>query len=353
MVETRVLGARDLAVLIAQVGLDALLDELIGRLVAALERHDDELLVTQDRAGFHYLKPDLGLVEWMPAMEVGRAVAIKTVAYHPSNPEQRAIPSVLATTALYDTTSGEQLALCEASTLTALRTGAASAIATDILAPEGPITLGLVGAGAQAVTQAHAISRVRTIERVLVTDTSRETATSLPARLAFLGVPVGLVDIEEVAGLVATVDVLCTCTSVAPGDGPVISDGDHRAGLHVNAVGADFAGKVELPRALLERSLVVPDVRSQCLVEGECQQLDPGAIGPDLAGLVQQREHYRASAGRTTVFDSTGWSLEDMVAVELVLRHAERLGIGTMVDLQPSGVDPYDPYAVLRGHGAF
>jgi ornithine cyclodeaminase/alanine dehydrogenase-like protein (mu-crystallin family) len=347
-----VLGARDVAALVARVGLDALVDELIAGLVDALERHDDEVLVTQDRAGFHYQKPDLGLVEWMPAMEVGRAVAIKTVAYHPSNPEQRAMPSVLATTALFDTTSGEQLVLCEASTLTAMRTGAASAIATDILAPEGPVTLGLVGAGAQAVAQVHAISRVRRIERVLVADVSRETSASLPARLAFLDLPVTVVDIEDVAGLVGHVDVLCTCTSVAPGEGPVIADGDHRPGLHVNAVGADFAGKVELPRALLERSLVVPDVRSQCLLEGECQQLSPDAIGPDLAGLVQDRARYRSRAGGPTVFDSTGWSLEDMVAVELVLRHAERFGIGTLVDLQPGSVDPYDPYAELRRLGA-
>lgn len=344
MAECRVLGASDLASLVEAVGADALLDQLIGRLVEALDRHDDELLVTPDRTGFHYQKPELGLVEWMPSMEVGRTVAIKTVGYHPTNPVQRGLPSVLASTALYDTTTGEQRVLCEASLLTALRTGAASAVATDILAVPGASVLGVVGAGAQAVTQVHAVSRVRPIERVLAFDSSEETLATFADRLAFLDVRVEAVDLAE---LVGEADILCTCTSVPPGDGPVIPDVEHRPWLHVNAVGADFAGKIELPLALLERALVCPDVRSQCIAEGECQQLPTSAIGPDLAQLVQHRATYADRASSTTVFDSTGWSLEDLVAVELVLEHAEGLGIGAMVDLRPHGVDPYDPYALV------
>ena len=348
MVLTRVLGARDVATITASVGPDRLLDELIGGLVDALERHDEDAVHTPDRSGFHYEKPDLGLLEWMPSMELGRVVAIKTVGYHPTNPVQRGIPSVLASTALYDTATGEQLVLCEASLLTAMRTGAASAVATDILAIAGEVVVGVIGAGAQAVTQVHAISRVRPVSRVLVFDTAPETAAGLVDRIGFLDVPVHVV---ETADLLGEVDVLSTCTSVAPGDGPVVPETEHRAWLHVNAVGADFAGKVELPRSLLDRALVVPDVRSQCLLEGECQQLPPDAIGPDLAHLVQGRDTHAAAASTTTVFDSTGWSLEDLVAVEVVARHAERLGIGTMVDLRPDAADPYDPYALLRGRG--
>jgi ornithine cyclodeaminase/alanine dehydrogenase-like protein (mu-crystallin family) len=344
-VQTRVLGANDLADIVTAVGLDRLLDELIEALVHALDDHDEEVLVTPDRDGFHYEKPDLGLLEWMPSMELGRAVAIKTVGYHPTNPVQRGIPSVLASTALYDTATGELVVLAEATLLTALRTGVASAVATDILARDGEVAVGVIGAGAQAVTQVHAISRVRPLSRVLAADASAANAESLGERLAFLGVPVEAVDAER---LVGQVDVLCTCTSVDPGQGPVVPDVEHRPWLHVNAVGADFAGKVELPRALLDRALVCPDVRSQCIAEGECQQLPVDAIGPDLTQLVKHRARYDVHRSTTTVFDSTGWSLEDLVAVEVVAAHAERLGIGALIDLRPDGSDPYDPYALIR-----
>ena len=345
---TRVIGAGDLARIVGRVGVDELLDELIDRLEQALQRHDEEITTTFDRAGFHYRKPDLGLLEWMPAMEVGRRVVIKTVGYHPTNPVQRALPSVLATTALYDTSSGRLLAVCEATVLTALRTGAASAVATDVLGTPGPVTLGVIGTGAQAVTQVHAISRVRHVERVLATDTDADVAATLAERLAFTGIPVELVDPDATDALLAASDVICTCTSVDPGAGPVLPDGEHRPWLHVNAIGADFAEKVELPVGLLRRSLVVPDVLSQCKAEGECQQLDDAEIGPDLATAVRDRARLATEKSRPTVFDSTGWSLEDLVALELVLEHAEALDLGVVVDLQAAAADPYDPYGVLR-----
>ena len=345
---TRVIGAGDLARIVERVGLDALLDELIHRLEQALQRHDEEITTTFDRAGFHYRKPDLGLLEWMPAMEVGRRVVIKTVGYHPTNPVQRALPSVLATTALYDTSSGQLLALCEATVLTALRTGAASAVATDLLARPGPVSLGVVGCGAQAVSQVHAMSRIRDVERVLASDTDPDVAATLADRLAFTGIPVEVVGPDATDELLASADVICTCTSVDPGAGPVLPDGEHRPWLHVNAIGADFADKVELPLGLLRRSYVVPDVLSQCKAEGECQQLDDDEIGPDLAQLVRDPAGAAAASARPTVFDSTGWSLEDLVAVELVLEHAEAFDLGVVVDLQAAAPDPYDPYGVLR-----
>ncbi len=88
----------------------------------------------------------------------------------------------------------------------------------------------------------------------------------------------------------------------------------------------------------------------QCLLEGECQQLERSQLGPDMAALVQQAEVYAAAhRNRPTVFDSTGWALQDLVIAELVLGHAYRLGLGVEVDLQPQPVDPYDPYEFVRG----
>ncbi len=347
---TRIISVDDLAAVVSNVGFDPLLDELIVVLRQALATHDPRRLQTQDRTGFHYDQPGLGLVEWMPAMDVGRRVSIKTVGYHPSNPAQRNSPSVLATTSLYDTTDGRLVMICEATALTALRTGAASAIATDILAIPEASVLGVVGCGAQAVSQIHAISRVRAIRRVIAFDTDAAVSQSLPRRLATVTgeVTVEVVTEDDLGRLVAESDVLCTCTTVEPGAGPVIPESEHRPWLHINAVGADFSGKLEIPTAYLHNALVIPDVPGQCLIEGESQQLLAGDLGPDLAQLARNAGEYRRYRDLLTVFDSTGWALEDLVAAELIGRHCERLDLGTTIELQPTTDDPYDPYQRIR-----
>ncbi len=349
MALTRVIRAEDLAAIVADVGLTPLVDDMITRLVAALERHDPEMLLTVDRSGFHYGKPDVGLVEWMPAMDLGRRVSIKVVAYHPTNPVERNIPTIFASTSIYDTVTGRLVALCEASFLTALRTGAASAIATDVLAVPGPIVLGVVGCGAQAVTQVHAISRVRDIERVLAFDVDEQVAASLAARIPIDDLEVVMVDGEAGLHLLAgSSDVICTATSVASGDDPVLPDVEFRPGLHINAVGADFAGKCELSLATLQRAVVCPDVASQCLAEGESQRLGAADLGPDLVRLVAERGRFERHRADLTVFDSTGWALEDLVAAELLLDHADRCGVGLELELHRIPRDPYDPYEVVR-----
>lgn len=344
---TRVLTHRCLANIVDQIGLDTLLDDLIARLESAFGNHDADVMQTVDRTGFRYTKPDLGLIEWMPAMEAGRLVSIKTVGYHPTNPVERGAPSVLATTSLHDTIDGRLLALCEATFLTAIRTGAASALASDVLAIEGASTLGLIGCGAQAVTQTHAISRVRPIDRVISFDADATVAATLADRLARAGLDVSVDLVDTSAEAIEQADIVCTATSVDPGAGPVLHDGKHQPWLHINAVGADLPGKLEIDAGLLTRATVVPDVVEQCLLEGECQQLDRSQIGPELPEVVGRRERYESLRPTLTVFDSTGWALEDLIVAELMLDHAERLGEGFVLDLQPAPSDPYDPYEFL------
>lgn len=344
---TAIVGRAALAAVAADIGLDALLDELIRRLGDAVRAPVP--VETRDRDGFHYHEPGPGLVEWMPAHDPGRRVAIKTVGYHPGNPFTVGLPSVLATVSVYDCTTGALVGVVEGTALTALRTGAASALVSDLLAPDRPLTVAVVGCGAQAVTQLHALSRVRTVERVLAYDTVRPVAKGLADRIEpHVAAPVTVVEERAHGRLLEEADVLVTATSVPIGDGPVIADGDHRRDLHVNAIGADFAGKTELPASLLGRAFVVPDVRSQCVLEGECQQLESHQIGPDLRDLLVDADRHGDQRDQLTVFDSTGWALEDLVAAELVLDLAIEHGAAEMSDLQPAFADPFDPYEDLR-----
>ncbi len=347
------LSVDDLAAVLNEVGVDRFVDDLIAGLRLAMERFDPAMVEGRTRAGFSYQSPSMGLVEWMPSMTVGDVVSVKTVGYHPDNPTTANLPSVLATTALYDTRNGRLLAICEGTLLTALRTGSASAVMTDALVRPGPIALAVVGCGAQAVTQIHAISRVRTIERLVVTDIDAANARSLGDRLpagTLSGLASGAPEVLQVLDFgdaLQEIDVLCTCTSVEVDKGPVVDLHTVRPGFHVNAVGSDFPGKVEIPVDYLRTAVVVPDVIDQCLVEGESQQLSASDLGPDMVAVLTDPAN-RELVNQRTVFDSTGWAYEDQIAARMFLEHATRLGVGTPVRLQHRPIDPYDPFEILR-----
>ncbi len=345
---TRVLDVNDLGVVIRDTGLDSFVDQLIARLRDGFSSFNSDVVQSQIRSGFSYMNPGLGLVEWMPVHQVGDVVSVKTVGYHPDNPQDRNIPSVLATTALYDTTTGGLKAIVEATVLTALRTGSASAVVTDRTSPNRPITLGVVGSGAQAVTQIHAISRVRPIARLIATDSNPENTLSLAGRLPSGMAEVEAVTLSEFQELVSEMDVICTCTSVEPGDGPVIQLDDAKPTVHVNAVGSDFPGKTEMPLSFVTEAVVIPDLVEQCLIEGEAQRLAPDQLGPTMVEILSEPELHTDLVDTKTLFDSTGWSYEDLIVAELFAEHADRLGLGTMVELTAISSDPYDPLATLR-----
>ncbi len=345
---TTLLTASDLARIVEATGRDRFMDLMIDRMRTRFVDHDPDTVEARNRDGFRYDKPALGLIEWMPTHEVGGPVVIKMVGYHPTNPTQRTLPSVIATSSMWDTESGHLLAVADATLLTAVRTGAASAVATDILAVDRPLTVGVIGLGAQAVTQIHALSRVRPLQRVLGYDRADEVTASFADRIAFTGV-----DFEPVAGggleaMAASVDVLCTCTSVDIGAGPVVGPFEPRPWLHVNAVGADFPGKLELPPDLLTQATVFPDTLAQCIAEGECQQVPSERIGPDLEVVTKEPGRFSAHRNRLTVFDSTGWAVEDDVALRLALELGRRHGLGLEVQLESIPLDPFDPYGPIH-----
>jgi len=343
-VKTRVLGAADLTLLLHTIGRDELMDLMIERLRGRFLDHSGDAVEVRARDGFRYDKPDLGLIEWMPTHETGGPVVVKMVGYHPANPVQRALPSVIATSSMWDTVTGHLVAIADATLLTAIRTGAASGLATEALATPGPVVVGLAGLGAQAVTQLHAISRVREIERVIGFDSDPDVAATFADRVAFLGVDVEICGPDRATTVLGEVDVLCTCTSVDIGAGPVVADCETRPWLHVNAVGADFPGKVELPASFGSRAFVVPDTLEQCLLEGECQQVSSDRIGPSLSELMQRLDEFVDRREQITMFDSTGWAVEDDVALRLAVELAQEHGIGTDIALERLPQNPYDPY---------
>lgn len=348
--KTIVLTANEIGLIVKKVGLDALMDELIARTTTALKHYDAHQCMTPARCGFNYNNErNFGLVEWMPAMLVGDRVTIKVVGYHPNNPVRWNFPTVLSTISVFDVASGHLMGFADATFLTALRTGAASAIASRALARPESRTLGLIGAGAQACSQLHALSRLFEFESVLVYDIEEASSRSFSSRVAPLGLSDNIQS-SDLRTLLNTADILCTATSVDVGLGPVFEDEGLQPWVHINAVGSDFPGKVEVPLSVLKRAFVFPDFIDQAMKEGECQQLFRSDITADLVDVVKNPDRFATRRELISVFDSTGWALEDQVAMTMLMDFAQDLNIGQRMVLESMSPDPKNPYGFLPGY---
>jgi len=346
-VNTTIYSLEDIRKIVRHIGLDNIMDDTIFELTSACELYSEQQHVVPERDGFDYSEPYPGLIEWMPAMTRGEDVAIKVVGYHPQNPAQHTLPTIMSTCLDFDAKTGHLTTIIDGNLLTAVRTGAASAVASRILAGPDSHVLGLIGCGAQAITQLHALSRVFKLRRVLIYDKSTHAKNSFAERATFIGLDGIEILPSALEDVVGRAEILCTATSVAVGAGPVFDKIALRSDVHINAVGSDFPGKTELPLSVLKNALVCPDFTAQALKEGESQQLNPDQLGPDLVELVKNQGEYSAQQPKRTVYDSTGWALQDRVIMKLFARYGRELGCGTEVALANVTVDPLNPYGAL------
>ena len=345
--KTLLFSRREIAQIVESFGFDRLMDEIISGLNVACLNFDQSQYCIPVRSGFSYEdEASKGVVEWMPAIRYGDRAVIKVVGYHPNNAQQFRLPTVLSTVITFDTQNGHATSIVDATFLTSLRTGAASAVASSVLASPHSKVLGLIGAGAQAVTQLHALTRAFELEQILIYDLDILACESFSDRASYAGieVPIKVCSMDE---LLRSADIICTSTSIDVSDGPLFEDTELKSGVHINAVGSDFPGKFELPRSLLKRSLVCPDFLAQAVTEGECQQLRREEIGPDLPALVKESARYSEYRDQATVFDSTGWALEDLVAADILTTLGTEAGYGTPVDLACISDDPKSPYGFI------
>ena len=348
--KTLVLSSFDIQEVLGHFGVDWIMMTLVERLRIAINNYNPQKLSIPVRNGFHYEKPERGLIEWMPLYhqdDQGGKILIKVVGYHPSNPGKFNLPTIVSTISEYDTNSGHLCALIDGVLATAIRTGAASAVASKLMAKPTSSIFGLIGCGTQAVTQLHAISRCFKIERVFFYDIDPNALSSFEKRCSTLNLDIDFVstNIEEV---VKNSDILCTASSIDIGAGPLFSTIETKAHLHINAVGSDFPGKVEIPLELLHKCFVCPDFIEQAIIEGECQQLEQKEIGAGLVEVVQNSHKYAYLQNERTVFDSTGWALEDKVVLDLLLDCASELGLGQELEIEHRPADTKNPYDFFK-----
>ncbi len=222
---------------------------------------------------------------------------------------------------LFEAEHGSPLALADAAAVTRVRTGAVSALATDLLARKDASSLSLLGCGVQAESHLKAIRHVRLLRRVTAWDIDPARSLDFARRMAAeTGLPVEAKRTAREA--LDGADIVCTLT---PSKTPILEAEWIREGAHINAVGACLPKDRELPGALMAKARVYGDARESVLNEsgdfliplreglyGEDHLL--GTLGAVALGLVPGRR----TDGEITVFEALGLAIEDIAAARYV-----------------------------------
>ena len=263
----------------------------------------------------------------MPAYIEGmKSCGIKWVNVHPDN-RKRGIPTVMAMMILSDPSSGLPLCIMDATYITALRTGAAGAIAAKYLARKNSKRVGLVGCGVQAATQLAALSTIFKIKEVSVWSLKREDITKFK-KIVSSKSHFKINARDTIRSCVEGSDIVVTTT---PSRKPIVKSSWIKEGTHINAIGADAKGKEELEGALLKRAKVVVDSWEQASHSGEINVplkkkiISKKSIYADIGEIVTGRKKGRTNPKEITVFDSTGLAIQDIAVANLIYRKAKRL----------------------------
>ena len=276
---------------------------------------------------------------FMPAYmrsESGEALAVKVVSLYPANPP-RGLAYIQAAVLVLEADTGRAIALLEGSTLTAIRTGAGSGAAIDILARKDSKVVAVFGAGTQGRTQLEAACTVRNIETVFIFNPTLDKARVFAEEMAGRNsIPKDIRVVSTPRAAIENADIICTATTSSK---PIFNDNDIKPGVHISAVGAYTPQMQEVPIETVARARVVVDSYVTVMDEAGdiVQAIDAGAIqesdihaeiGEIILGLKAGRE----SEDEITFFKSVGNAVQDAAAAQLALQNAHNMKLGTEVD---------------------
>lgn len=256
---------------------------------------------------FAQMPAALGERDWFGAKLI-------SVFADPNDPGHKAHKGVVV---LFEGETGAPVCIADAGEVTRIRTAAASALATDVLARPDASVLAVYGAGLQARGHIEAIASVRKLSDVRIWARNADRARALAAEMKALPVPVRAVDSGEAAARGA--DIICTVTSSAT---PVLLGDWVGPGAHVNLVGSSAPTPVETDTALVLKSRFIADHRDHVLAHGaeflRARQAGKvtdahlvGEIGEVLIGRIPGRQN----AEQVTVYKSLGHAVQDLAAV--------------------------------------
>lgn len=304
------------------------------------------------REGFRQLSAGRAIVPPRPSVAVERhhgsllmmpgflpessALGVKVLTLFDDNPKRK-LPFIHGLMLTFDAETGQPTALMDAGYLTALRTGAASGLATDMLARADARTAAIFGAGAQARTQLLAVCAVRQIERAWIYDAVPVQLERFIAEMR-AKVSAELMPAANPVQAVAEADVICTATTSAT---PVFAGTDVKPGTHVNSVGSYHPDHREVDSEFVRRAAgIVVDSRDMALSEAGdlIIPIQEGVITRDdiyaeIGELVASERPARESADEITFFKAVGLAVQDLAVAQAMEQSAEKLGLGIEVNM--------------------
>jgi alanine dehydrogenase len=253
-------------------------------------------------AKIYLQSPPFGDFRAMPARGDGVAL-LKWITSFPGNPA-RGLPTVMGVICLSDAETGAPLMLLDARAVTALRTGAVAAVATQALAPETAATVGIIGCGLHGAWTGRCLAAAGYTAGVC-SDPREDAARELAGELGWSA---------GTRSEAARCDVVCCVT---PGSEVVIDAGDLRAGLHLNMLGADGPGKAEATIGAVASCALFCDEWHQASHGGELTgAIDAGLVTreqvTELGAVLAGEAPGRQGSAAVTLFDSTGLAIQDL-----------------------------------------
>jgi len=263
-----------------------------------------------------------------------RQILIKTISIFGNNPRQ-GLPLIHGLVLVMDATNGCPIAMIEGSSLTAIRTGAASGLATKLLAKESAETAAIFGAGLQGETQLEAICAVRPIRKAWIFDPDKEKSRNFACEMSeTLSIEI---EISTSPSDLKYADIICTATN---SNKPVFNDEFLKEGVHINAIGAFKPYVHEIPVETVARSRVVVDHLESCLTEAG------DLIIPLKKGLITQEhiiaeigdigtkiQKVRKAASDITFFKTVGSAIQDLYAANYILMNARKKNLGIELEM--------------------
>ena len=275
---------------------------------------------------------------FMPAyLAQSRMLGVKVVSVRAGN-RARGMPTVPALVALLDAETGLTVALMEGTYLTALRTGAASGVATDLLALDEARSLTVFGAGAQARTQVEAVCCVRSIQAVTVVSRTAQRAVDFARELGanHPELSVTVRTLQQAAAAVRDADIIVTATSSST---PVFPGDRLRPGAHVNAIGSYRPDMQEVDQTTVLGAKVVVDTREGVLAEAgdllipiAAGAMNESHIHAELGEIVAGHKPGREREQEITLFKSVGTALLDVAVAGKIWQQAQRHELGIVAD---------------------
>lgn len=334
----RIVTVDDMKSLIRKVTIEKFFEHLVDKMRDCFNRWPEFHKIPRSVSHFDY-----GVIELMPIW--GKDYySVKYINGHPLNPQQNK-QTVVGIGMLADIATGYPVLISEMTLLTALRTAATSALASELIARKNSKTMALIGTGAQAEFQVLAHKAVLGIQKIKYFDLDAAAMEKFAANLA--GYPIELEACHDVQSAIDGADIITTATA-AKKQAHILKDAWIKPGVAINALGGDCRGKTELDPKILHRSKIVVEFIDQTQEEGEIQNYNADEIYAELWELTSGKKPGRTSDDEIMVFDSVGFALEDYAALRLVSNLAEDFHIGHMLDMVPDCKDPKNLFGLLN-----